>query len=138
MSRPAEAPPDLLRIEKGHAEPEELAALTVVLCARLVLSQADDRVVPACRGDGRAAARGAHRLLVGLLDVRLSDRPGGVAERESRARNMMNAVLVRFRGPMGADVSVASGLLRSRARPLPVAQVQVRRADSDMPHGAPP
>ncbi|MGW1376320.1 acyl-CoA carboxylase subunit epsilon [Streptomyces sp. NPDC002446] len=33
---PADGPPGLsLRIEKGHAEPEELAALTVVLCAQL-------------------------------------------------------------------------------------------------------
>lgn len=40
MSQPAEAPPDLLRVEKGRAEPEELAALTVVLCARLALSYA--------------------------------------------------------------------------------------------------
>ncbi|MBL1094950.1 acyl-CoA carboxylase subunit epsilon [Streptomyces sp. 9-7] len=33
---PEEAPPGLtFRIERGHAEPEELAALTVVLSARL-------------------------------------------------------------------------------------------------------
>ncbi|MFF8371562.1 acyl-CoA carboxylase subunit epsilon [Streptomyces lydicus] len=29
-----------LRIEKGHAEPEELAALTVVLCAQLAAARA--------------------------------------------------------------------------------------------------
>ncbi|MFI0717309.1 acyl-CoA carboxylase subunit epsilon [Streptomyces inhibens] len=33
--RPAALPEFSLRIDKGHAEPEELAAITVVLCAQL-------------------------------------------------------------------------------------------------------
>jgi hypothetical protein len=34
MSIPAESASSLLRVEKGHCEPEELAAITAVLMAR--------------------------------------------------------------------------------------------------------
>ncbi|WP_310716677.1 acyl-CoA carboxylase subunit epsilon [Streptomyces lydicus] len=43
-----------LRIEKGHAEPEELAALTVVLCAQLAGARAPD---DGGQGEERPAAR---------------------------------------------------------------------------------
>ncbi|MFI0787752.1 acyl-CoA carboxylase subunit epsilon [Streptomyces lydicus] len=55
-----------LRIERGHAEPEELAALTVVLCAQLasVRAHADgghDAERPAARppAPGHRAGRSA-------------------------------------------------------------------------------
>lgn len=54
MSAPAEEPPgvELLRVEKGHAAPEELAALTVVLCARIAAAGI------ASGGAGTEGARG--------------------------------------------------------------------------------
>jgi acyl-CoA carboxylase epsilon subunit-like protein len=45
------SPESLLRVEKGHAEPEELAALTAVLLARAA----------AVAGHHRAAAARPHR-----------------------------------------------------------------------------
>ncbi|MEU4267023.1 acyl-CoA carboxylase subunit epsilon [Streptomyces sp. NPDC026092] len=40
MTTPATA--NLLRVEKGHADPEELAAITAVLLARAAAQPADD------------------------------------------------------------------------------------------------
>ncbi|MGW0119829.1 acyl-CoA carboxylase subunit epsilon [Streptomyces sp. NPDC003327] len=38
-------PANLLRVEKGHADPEELAAITAVLLARAAARPADDHAV---------------------------------------------------------------------------------------------
>ncbi|UKY54419.1 acyl-CoA carboxylase subunit epsilon [Streptomyces inhibens] len=64
--RPASLPEFSLRIDKGHAEPEELAAITVVLCAQLASLRAladhdpgderpDDRRHPRGHRAGRSA-----------------------------------------------------------------------------------
>lgn len=68
----ASEPASWLRIEKGHAEPEEIAAISVVLCARLMRPPGPRRGRPA-RGTtaGQAAPRAPLRMLVGLLDLRL-------------------------------------------------------------------
>ncbi|MFI6289217.1 acyl-CoA carboxylase subunit epsilon [Streptomyces sp. NPDC051018] len=48
-TRPAESAASLLRVEKGHCEPEELAAITAVLLARAA-------AVPAEPVQGRSTA----------------------------------------------------------------------------------
>ncbi|WP_415951543.1 acyl-CoA carboxylase subunit epsilon [Streptomyces sp. KLOTTS4A1] len=55
MTAPAE---NLLRVEKGHAEPEELAAITAVLLARA--SAAPDAPAPS-RGRSKAGWRRLER-----------------------------------------------------------------------------
>jgi hypothetical protein len=57
MSQPVTVDPGLLRVEKGHAEPEELAALTAVLLAR-----AAGTAAPAPAGAARAPRAGWRRL----------------------------------------------------------------------------
>jgi hypothetical protein len=44
VSTPADS---LVRVEKGHAAPEELAALAAILLARAAAGPADDAVLPA-------------------------------------------------------------------------------------------
>ncbi|MCT4354215.1 acyl-CoA carboxylase subunit epsilon [Streptomyces sp. Je 1-79] len=51
MTTPATA--NLLRVEKGHADPEELAAITAVLLARAAAQPAHDAVASA---HGRSTA----------------------------------------------------------------------------------
>lgn len=55
MTTPAES---LLRVEKGHADPEELAAITAVLLARAAAQPAD---APAHRGRSTAGWRRLER-----------------------------------------------------------------------------
>ncbi|NJA60482.1 acyl-CoA carboxylase epsilon subunit, partial [Streptomyces sp. NEAU-H3] len=49
MSEPVTVDPGLLRVEKGHAEPEELAALTAVLLARAAGTAAAPTTAPSAR-----------------------------------------------------------------------------------------
>ncbi|MFJ4437375.1 acyl-CoA carboxylase epsilon subunit [Streptomyces sp. NPDC088923] len=58
MSEPVTVDPGLLRVEKGHAEPEELAALTAVLLARA----AETAAAPPSERSVRAARAGWRRL----------------------------------------------------------------------------
>ncbi|ATW50772.1 acyl-CoA carboxylase subunit epsilon [Streptomyces xantholiticus] len=58
MSTPTD-PSSLLRVEKGHAEPEELAAITAVLLARASAAQPD--AAPAHRGRTTAGWRRLER-----------------------------------------------------------------------------
>ncbi|MCX4513492.1 MULTISPECIES: acyl-CoA carboxylase subunit epsilon [Streptomyces] len=55
MTMPAES---LLRVEKGHADPEELAAITAVLLARAAAQPQD---APAHRGRSTAGWRRLER-----------------------------------------------------------------------------
>ncbi|WP_368661574.1 acyl-CoA carboxylase subunit epsilon [Streptomyces sp. NA04227] len=54
-----EAASRLLRVEKGHAEPEEVAALTAILLARA--SSSDVTAAPAHRGRNKAGWRRLER-----------------------------------------------------------------------------
>ncbi|SDJ72390.1 acyl-CoA carboxylase subunit epsilon [Streptomyces indicus] len=57
MTSPAE---NLLRVEKGHAEPEELAAITAVLLARAAASESAAAPAPS-RGRDKAGWRRLER-----------------------------------------------------------------------------
>lgn len=52
----------LLRVEKGHAEPEELAAITAVLLARAAAGRAAGPAGPAGSADPGRATAGWRRL----------------------------------------------------------------------------
>ncbi|QHC24074.1 acyl-CoA carboxylase subunit epsilon [Streptomyces sp. GS7] len=55
MTRPTDDPSEIrFRIVRGHAEPEELAALTVILCARFAGTRPVSHEVP---DDGLTALR---------------------------------------------------------------------------------
>ncbi|MBT2392928.1 acyl-CoA carboxylase subunit epsilon, partial [Streptomyces lunaelactis] len=58
MTTPAELSASLLRVEKGHADPEELAAITAVLLAR---AAAQSENGPARRGCSAAGWRRLER-----------------------------------------------------------------------------
>ncbi|WP_431037056.1 acyl-CoA carboxylase epsilon subunit [Streptomyces sp. P6-2-1] len=58
MSEPVTVDPGLLRVEKGNAEPEELAALTAVLLARA----AETAAAPTTRATTRTARAAWRRL----------------------------------------------------------------------------
>ncbi|MEV8622646.1 acyl-CoA carboxylase subunit epsilon [Streptomyces sp. NBC_01268] len=58
MTTPATA--NLLRVEKGHAEPEELAAITAVLLARAA-AQPDEHATSAHHGRSTAGWRRLER-----------------------------------------------------------------------------
>ncbi|WP_189307063.1 acyl-CoA carboxylase subunit epsilon [Streptomyces albospinus] len=47
MTRPTDVPSEFrFRIVRGHAEPEELAALTVILCAQLACARSVPNDLP--------------------------------------------------------------------------------------------
>jgi acyl-CoA carboxylase epsilon subunit-like protein len=52
--------PDI-RVEKGHAEPEEVAAITAVLLARAAAQPADDSTTRTHRGRAKAGWRRLER-----------------------------------------------------------------------------
>ncbi|QIP84464.1 acyl-CoA carboxylase subunit epsilon [Streptomyces sp. Tu 2975] len=59
MSTPTDPTSSLLRVEKGHADPEELAAITAVLLARASAQPTD--ATPAHRGRTTAGWRRLER-----------------------------------------------------------------------------